>query len=201
MLLTRADIDASDILTPQLKANPQMIDKRLRVPLSPPDSPRMSNSAGPAEHESQLKVKPHTLSEYRSYRGHSDAVLGGQGHANVYSHDSIEPSRQSYKSAESSSGRLYLQPNPDTYSQNAFGDYQHPKLSQGMRPTDLHPSTHNVLLPASPADRLTPHSPDDQQDDDDLIDSAGEDHDDGSERPPMTAAELRAHKRKMKRFR
>jgi hypothetical protein len=58
-------------------------------------------------------------------------------------------------------------------------------------------------LPGSPSSHLSPHSqgidPDDEIADDDDPDASG-DADDG-DKPPMTAAELRNQKRKMKRFR
>jgi len=81
-------------------------------------------------------------------------------------------------------------------------------MSQGPQPVGtsaLVPATFGGSAPTSPSDRLTPRSPaaahhDEQMDDEDLEGEVGE-QDDEEDKPPMTAAELRAHKRKMKRFR
>lgn len=188
-----------------------MIDKRFRVPLSPPNSPRMSDSARTAEYHNQHASKAHVHPGYHSYREHSDASLGYQEEVNDYSPNPTKSSVRSYKSFAYSpgpSGGPCHQYSAESFNQNAPGDYQQRKLSQGlhsMGSTDFHPTAYGTSTPASPDDRLTPRSPDtsvkDQNDDDDLIDSAGEDQDEGTEKVPMTAAELRAHKRKMKRFR
>ena len=59
----------------------------------------------------------------------------------------------------------------------------------------------------SPVERLTPRSQeatatrDDGSIEDDEMDMDGAEQEEDGEKPPMTAAELRAHKRKMKRFR
>lgn len=59
-------------------------------------------------------------------------------------------------------------------------------------------------LPGSPSSHVSPHSqgiePDDEIADEDDQDASGE-AEDGENKPPMTAAELRNQKRKMKRFR
>ena len=81
-------------------------------------------------------------------------------------------------------------------------------MAQGPQPAgsaDLPPATFGGSAPTSPAGRLTPHSPpgglgDEQMDDEDMQGGALE-PDDDEDKPPMTAAELRAQKRKMKRFR
>jgi hypothetical protein len=77
---------------------------------------------------------------------------------------------------------------------------------------DMPTVTFGGSAPASPVSRLTPPSPNDDangddvkvqcdeiitEDRDDMIDETLED----KEKPPMTAAEIRAQKRKMKRFR
>lgn len=60
-------------------------------------------------------------------------------------------------------------------------------------------------LPPSPTDQLTPRSSRtslrEQPDDDEIDDTSNEDLEEPDETAEMTAAELRAHKRKMKRFR
>ncbi|CZT16069.1 uncharacterized protein RCC_01909 [Ramularia collo-cygni] len=188
-----------------------MIDNRLRVPPSPPYSPRMSDSVRTAEHYSQQATLVHARPEYRQCRESAIAGAGYSDDVSAYSHDPTEASLRPYKTfnySPGSSGGPCSQYNIDPYTQVQLGSRQKSKSSQALRhmgSTDVRSAAHGISTSASPVDRLTPHSPDnsvhDQQDDDDLIDSAGEDQDEGSEKIQMTAAELRAHKRKMKRFR
>jgi len=89
-----------------------------------------------------------------------------------------------------------------------MAEFKEQLMSQGPQPVGssaLPPATFGGSAPTSPAGRLTPHSPnlgraDEHMEDEDL-DGEGGEHDDDEDRPPMTAAELRAQKRKMKRFR
>ena len=82
-------------------------------------------------------------------------------------------------------------------------------LSHGMQAyetSDSQPRTHGTSAPTSPTGRLTPRSAEVESGEehgiDDEMDFAIVDgEEEGLERPQMTAAELRAHKRKMKRFR
>lgn len=93
----------------------------------------------------------------------------------------------------------------------ALNGFKERVLSQGPQPTasaDLPQPTFGGSAPTSPVERLTPRSQeataggqDDATMDDDEMDLEGGEQEDEGERPPMTAAELRAHKRKMKRFR
>lgn len=187
-----------------------MIDRRFRVPLSPPTSPRMSDSVKTAEYQNQHASKAHAHSEYYPYREQSDTSLEYREDG-TYSHDPVKSSLHSYKSFAYSPGPpggSCHQYNPESYSQHASSDYQQRRTSPGphsMGSTDFQPATYGASAPESPDDRLTPRSPDTsakgQNDEEDLIDSAGDDQDEGSEKVQMTAAELRAHKRKMKRFR
>ena len=90
----------------------------------------------------------------------------------------------------------------------ALAGLDHRAVVQGPQPagpTNLPPPTFGGSVPHSPTGRLTPNSPgagpsDEQLEDEDVEYGSGE-QDEGEERPSMTAAELRAHKRKMKRFR
>lgn len=178
------------------------------MPLSPPTSPRMSDSARRAEHHSQ-HAKPHAHSGYHSYR---ELEEGGGGHLEGVGADSQDPTDRSHRPYESfaysarPSGTSCQQHSAHSYHQNVSGESQQPE--SGLHSTgskEFRSTTYGVSSPSSPVDRLTPQSPDmsvqGQQDDDDLIDSAGEGQDEGTEKIQMTAAELRAHKRKMKRFR
>ncbi|KAK3060374.1 hypothetical protein LTR53_020130, partial [Teratosphaeriaceae sp. CCFEE 6253] len=73
--------------------------------------------------------------------------------------------------------------------------------------SNLPAATFGGSAPTSPAGgRLTPNSPggdldDEQLEDEEMAYGTADQGEEGEERPPMTAAELRAHKRKMKRFR
>lgn len=183
-----------------------MIDNRFRVPLSPPNSPRMSDSAKAGEYHSQHAEKVDAYSGYSSYRNLSEANPGNQDHMNIYMHDPSKSSLRSYQDSNYSpaiSGGLGPQHNPNPFDHTASCDYRQRKSSE-LQPMGAAPK-YGASTPASPDDRLTPRSPDasvrDQQDDDDIIDSAGEDQEETAEKALMTAAELRAHKKKMKRFR
>jgi hypothetical protein len=90
----------------------------------------------------------------------------------------------------------------------ALAEFKEVLTSQGPQPvgtSDLPPATFGGSAPTSPAGRLTPNSPgaaqNDEQMEDEEIGFGTAEQGDEEERPPMTAAELRAHKRKMKRFR
>ncbi|KAI7528343.1 hypothetical protein KC331_g15791 [Hortaea werneckii] len=90
----------------------------------------------------------------------------------------------------------------------ALSNFREPDLSQGTQPTAscaLKPATYGGSAPNSPERRLTPHSPEDstgeQQGDAEEMDYEEPEQGEDDNKPPMTAAELRAQKRKMKRFR
>jgi hypothetical protein len=76
---------------------------------------------------------------------------------------------------------------------------------QSVGSAELPPVTYSGSEPTSPAGRLTPRSGGvtqvDEQLDDDELDVAMDEDEEADEKRPMTVAELRAHKRKMKRFR
>ncbi|KAK3071048.1 hypothetical protein LTR53_009358 [Teratosphaeriaceae sp. CCFEE 6253] len=91
----------------------------------------------------------------------------------------------------------------------ALVEFEERLMSQGPQPvgtSNLPAATFGGSAPTSPAGgRLTPNSPggdldDEQLEDEEMAFGTAEQGED-EERPPMTAAELRAHKRKMKRFR
>lgn len=92
----------------------------------------------------------------------------------------------------------------------SMGVFKEQVLSSGPQPTasaELAQPTFGGSAPTSPVERLTPKSQeaangqDDVSMDDDEMELEGVEQEGEGERPPMTAAELRAHKRKMKRFR
>ncbi|KAK1079809.1 hypothetical protein LTR33_006078 [Friedmanniomyces endolithicus] len=88
----------------------------------------------------------------------------------------------------------------------ALAHFEERVTNQGPQPvgtSDLPAATFGGSAPTSPVGRLTPNSPggDDEQLEDEEIGFGTAEQGEEEERPPMTAAELRAHKRKMKRFR
>lgn len=98
----------------------------------------------------------------------------------------------------------------DGSGQDGANGFKERVLSQGPQPTasaDLAQPTFGGSAPASPVERLTPKSQetamghDEALLEDEEMDIEGGAQEEEGERPPMTAAELRAHKRKMKRFR
>jgi len=106
------------------------------------------------------------------------------------------------------SSRLPHDESNDAPTGPELDDYKERLTAQGPQPggsSALPPATFGGSAPTSPAGRLTPHSPpgdqgDEPMDDEDLEGEGGEmDEEEG--KPLMTAAELRAQKRKMKRFR
>ena len=98
--------------------------------------------------------------------------------------------------------------NQDQTEPRALAEFREQVTSQGPQPvgtSDLPPATFGGSAPTSPIGRLTPHSGEgpageEALDDEDMGFGAGDGLEE-EERPPMTAAELRAQKRKMKRFR
>ena len=117
-------------------------------------------------------------------------------------------SHKSFPYSLGPSSRLQDENPQDQSSTNALGDFTERVLSQGPQPTgssNLQQPTFGGSAPTSPAGRLTPNSPKVEDNDllmeDEEIDFGTAEQEEGTERPPMTAAELRAHKRKMKRFR
>ncbi|KAK5125673.1 hypothetical protein LTR85_011947 [Meristemomyces frigidus] len=106
------------------------------------------------------------------------------------------------------SSRLQHEVSQDQPDAPALAKFEERVVSQGPQPvgsSNLPPATFGGSAPSSPAGRLTPNSPgaepSDEQLDDEEIDFGAAEQGEDEDRPPMTAAELRAHKRKMKRFR
>lgn len=194
--MSHANNDQSTIL------GSQMVQERFTVPLSPPNSPRMSDTAAKS---GAYHTEPH-----KTQSSSSDAHGGYQ----YYSQDPSRPQLGSYKSppfpvestAEHSHGYQQEEPrhmpSSSEYHAQLAGNDRGPVVS-----VDVPPTTSKTSALASPSGRLTPRSPEIgsrdhlEDDDDDLDDFGGDDQDDDGDKPPMTAAELRAHKRKMKRFR
>ncbi|KAJ8106970.1 hypothetical protein OPT61_g9186 [Boeremia exigua] len=176
-----------------------MVDGSFNVPLSPPTSPRNSAygmSAVDNEWQtSSLGTEEHTPP-------HSDCdmtVLQLEEATDTY--DLKRPSIRSHKSFP------YLL---DSKSHLSNGANSLPTVNE-IEPHDLPTVTFGGSAPTSPISRLTPPSTHDgnaeekieDEGDDVILDEKDDaaDSDANDEDRPMTAAEIRAAKRKMKRFR
>ncbi|KAF1842022.1 homeobox-domain-containing protein [Cucurbitaria berberidis CBS 394.84] len=176
-----------------------MVDGNFIIPLSPPSSPRMSAySTTAADHEwqsSDARTLEHTPPHSDSDMAMLQAEVAG------HNFDLKRPSVRSHKSFP------YLL---DGKSHFHGGDS--PSRLDEIEAHDLPSVTFGGSAPTSPISRLTPPAThdgvnvekiEDQGDEilldekDEACDSDGKDED----RPLLTAAEIRAAKRKMKRFR
>lgn len=126
--------------------------------------------------------------------------------------DQSRPPLRTYKSFPYSLGPSSRYPHDAVNAgsdQQGLANYNERVNTLGPQPTgssDLQPATYGGSAPTSPAGRLTPQSGavaagNDQLDEDEEIEMDEGEGGEGEEKPPMTAAELRAAKRKMKRFR
>lgn len=176
-----------------------MVDGNFIVPLSPPTSPRnIAYGTTIAETEwqsSSMRAEEHTPP-------HSDcdmAVLQAEEASNAF--DLKRPSIRSHKSFP------YILDSKSHHSNSASSL----QTVDEIEPHDLPVVTFGGSAPTSPISRLTPPSTHDgttegkvEDEGDDLIldeKDEGADSDANDEDRPMTAAEIRAAKRKMKRFR
>lgn len=156
-----------------------MLQERYRVPLSPPNSPRMSDAATKSSDHKYQQVPQ------RPYERLGTVQELDQSYAYNQTHSSLRHDSGAFQSQH--------------FSRTSAAPDQH-------TPSIGHASYHGSA-PGSPGDRLTPRSPasisrDQLDDDDELVDDGEDDQEeDDDSGKPMTAAELRAAKRKMKRFR
>jgi hypothetical protein len=171
-----------------------MVDGNLFIPLSPPSSPRMSAySTNPADNEWHTDIK--------SLESSSDsdmALLQAEVHGHNF--DLKRPMLRTHKSFPFSLDGKHAG-SPVRISMSNIDEIDSSEI-----PT----VTFGGSAPASPVSRLTPPSPHDGLCEDDIKvegdEIITEEKDDDAEEPkdsdkPMTAAEIRAQKRKMKRFR
>ncbi|KAM3421410.1 hypothetical protein BST61_g1804 [Cercospora zeina] len=178
---------------PGLEKAPQMLHERFKVPLSPPKSPRMSDAATNHHEYKYQQVPPRP---YESL-GVAQDINRSCSH-NVTDPTSRSPHRGPYHDEgwdHAHAGSHYPQQRTSSSTHHLVGAHAGQAGAGGSAAT-------------SPHDRLTPHSPaslsrDHRDDDDEIEEFGGEDQeeDDDTEKTPMTAAEIRAQKRKMKRFR
>lgn len=180
-----------------------MVDGNFIIPLSPPCSPRMSAySTTSADNEwpsSDVRTLEHTPPHSDSDMAMLQAEVAG------HNFDLKRPSIRSHKSFP------YLLDNKSHLNSSANSPSRLDEIEQQDIPNTIFGGS----APTSPISRLTPPSThdglgmekmDDQDDqDDDLIldekDDGGDSDGKDEGRPPLSAAEIRAAKRKMKRFR
>ena len=141
------------------------------------------------------------------------SVGNSQAHGSPAAEQSQRPrpplrSHKSFPYSLGPSSRSWADNSRENSSTGAPEELTERILSQGPQPTDsanLQQPTFGGSAPTSPVAELTPHSPrvkdSDEPMEDEEIDFDNAEQEDEDDRPPMTAAELRAHKRKMKRFR
>lgn len=190
-----------------------MISRLATGPLSPPNSPRMSDIHGKHDGYQWEEASGASLAAERAQQLRTvETSEVGTGQRNTSA--LARPPLRTIKSFPYSLG-----PSSRLQDEGGKGDangsldgFKERVLSQGPQPTasaDLPQPTYGGSAPTSPAERLTPRSQEavaagGQEDgtvEDDEMDLEGGEQEEDTERPPMTAAELRAHKRKMKRFR
>ncbi|RMY08569.1 hypothetical protein D0866_14743 [Hortaea werneckii] len=181
-----------------------MFTEKLFEPLSPPTSPRMSDTG--AENRTYHWQHPSATEN----RGPSP-IKGIGSDESKLPHQVLRPPLRSHRSFPYSLGpssRLQHEVPQEQAGDYALSTFREQDLSQGPQPaasSALKPATYGGSAPNSPGRRLTPHSPEDstgeQQGDAEEMDYEEPEQGEDDNKPPMTAAELRAQKRKMKRFR
>ncbi|KAF2115992.1 hypothetical protein BDV96DRAFT_599523 [Lophiotrema nucula] len=184
-----------------------MVDGNLFIPLSPPSSPRMSAySTTPADNEWQTS----DIKALDPTSAHSDGDMALlQAEVAGHDFDLKRPMLRTHKSFPYTLDNKHHQsngadsPGRDRITMSNLDD---------MDSNNLPTVTFGGSAPASPVSRLTPPSPHDEMNGDKLDiggdeiiteekeDESG-DAEKGEDKPPISAAELRAQKRKMKRFR
>lgn len=196
-----------------------MIDDKHAVPLSPPTSPHMSDTHAKLNDYSWQPAQDALLAPVASLHPpvfpeeHSTEPLSNirpPSTEQSSSNATPRPPLRSHKSfpyslgpSSRASDELFQ---PD--SADALGEFKERVVSQGPQPTgnaSLPQPSFGGSAPTSPVGRLTPNSPNAGQHDmsmeDDDLELEDAEPEEESERRPKTAAELRAQKRKMKRFR
>ena len=187
----------------------------IAVPLSPPHSPPMSGAGSTGERQQYgsepinfAPINPQTAPE-AAFVGQALAATGSSA-AELSQHQ--RPHLRSYKSfpySLGSSSRTEDEARPDALKPNALADFTERVLSSVPQPTssaNLQQAVFGGSAPVSPIEKLSPASPkveedDVLMDDEDLDFGDAVEEEAGKAKRPMTAAELRALKRKMKRFR
>jgi len=190
-----------------------MLHERPTAPLSPPTSPRMSDTPAKATqyHWQPLSSYVPTTPNVNHENANTD-ILQRPSDTTLNVDDQGRPPIRTYKSFPYSLGPSSRFPHDAVDSsseQHNVPDYSDRLVTLGPQPTgssDLQPATYGGSAPTSPAGRLTPQSgaiaaSNEALDEEEEIEMDDAEGVDGEDKPPMTAAELRAAKRKMKRFR
>ncbi|KAI7117659.1 hypothetical protein KC352_g33750, partial [Hortaea werneckii] len=181
-----------------------MFTEKLFEPLSPPTSPRMSDTGADTR---TFHWQHPSATENRG----ASPIRGIGSDEQRLPHQVLRPPLRSHRSFPYSLGpssRLQHEVPQEQAGDYALSNFREQDLSQGPQPkasSVLKPATYGGSAPNSPERRLTPHSPEDstgeQQGDAEEMDYEEPEQGEDDNKPPMTAAELRAQKRKMKRFR
>lgn len=186
------------------------------IPLSPPHSPPMSDAGYKSEeYHLQQAINAATAVPYESKASlETKSSLEASDVASDFTpyNQQPRPPLRSYKSFPYSLGpssRVQDEAHQVASETSALGEFTERVLSSGPQPTasaNLQQPIFGGSAPASPVGQLSPGSPkveehDAQMEDEDMELGDIEEEDGITEKRPMTAAELRAHKRKMKRFR
>ncbi|KAF2644913.1 homeobox-domain-containing protein [Massarina eburnea CBS 473.64] len=182
-----------------------MVDGNIFIPLSPPSSPRMSAYSTAADNEWQTS----DIKSLDNHSTHSDGDMAMlQAEVNGHSFDLKRPMLRTHKSYPYGLDTKHHSNGLDSPSRERIGMSSIDEIDSHEMPT----VTFGGSAPASPVSRMTPPSPQDNlsgddvklqgdeiitEDKDDIIEETM----DEDEKRPMTAAEIRAQKRKMKRFR
>lgn len=183
-----------------------MVDGNLFIPLSPPSSPRMSAySTTPADNEWQSS----DLKALDAGSAHSDSDMAMlQAEVNGHNFDLKRPLLRTHKSFPYALDGKHHANGADSPTRERISISN----IDDVETNELPNVTFGGSAPASPVSRLTPPSPHDivngedvKVQGDEIIteekEENGEEPSKDEEKPPMTAAEIRAQKRKMKRFR
>jgi len=184
-----------------------MVDGNLFIPLSPPSSPRMSAYTTAADNEWQSS----DIKSLDNTSAHSDGDMALiQAEVNGHGFDLKRPMLRAHKSFPFALDSKHHGNGADSPPRERITISNIEEIDSHDIPT----VTFGGSAPASPVSRLTPPSPQDalngeeakvqsdeiitEEKDDDMIE---EELMNEEEKRPMTAAEIRAQKRKMKRFR
>lgn len=190
-----------------------MIGDITQVPLSPPNSPRMSDGTT-KQHDFQWHPPPLPDQGPMAQQAPPSARVPEHSlHQPEASEDANRPALQSYKSFQYTFGPSSryqhdaFHPQSNATPDAATAERTYAQRQQPPGTSEPQPATCAGSAPTSPVSRLTPRSSgfrrhDASGDDEDIDIDIGEgDNEEEEERPAMTAAEIRAQKRKMKRFR
>lgn len=183
---------------------PSMNNNLFNIPLSPPSSPRLSQfqqepeNSWQNQHSQQLQMDQDSSDHKMSLlQTEMQPSLTLDTKPMLHSHQSLQYSTQR------TSGTIVPTDTPSLHdgdSPSTIGDDLNTPNLGDLSSSDMPQVAFGDSVPSSPLSSFAPQSPLKDEDDEltGLGISMGESDD---EKKPMTAAEIRAHKRKMKRFR